>query len=164
MSYVKFVVPIGENCFCDCRDIMSCITLSSNIEGIASKGKFRVVSEEVVEEVIKMFGCIFACADLLGSIVVGKACSDWLIDAHDVSFRVPAPCVLCCFQVTRLSFDIDWSDFVEASELAGGSRSTLQPDDQRYGFILPRESISLPEGIVYGCHAIIEIPIDIFVA
>ena len=49
---------------------MSGITLPSNIKGVLSKAKFRVVSEEVEEEIIKMTGRLSAGVDLFRIIIV----------------------------------------------------------------------------------------------
>lgn len=127
---------------------MSSVTLSSNIKGVVLKIEFGVVGKEVVEEVDEVTGGIARVVDPIRVIVVGEPDTDRLVDAHDMSVDVPRPWILSDSEAVVLALDVDGSDQVEASELAGCSGSSLEPDDKGDGLVLPGEGVALPERVV----------------
>jgi hypothetical protein len=81
-----------------------------------------------------------------------------------MSKEIPTPRIFSGFEAALLPFDIDWTNFVEASELTGSPRSSLQPDNQRNRLIFNGEVEALPKGVIHRGRAFGIIPIDIFVA
>ena len=115
---------------------MACVALARQIDGIFLQVP-RVVLEEVGQEVYEMIGRLWRVVNNWVSVVGRKSDPDWLIQAHQMSEMVPSPHVLDRFVGTVQVLNINWAHFVEASELRGSSRPPLQPDNERYGVVLP---------------------------
>lgn len=97
-----------------------------------------------------MFSSSAGVVDLISSIIVGKSNSDWLINTHEVTKEVPRPRIFDSLDISFGAFSVDRSNFVEASELAGSSGSSLEPDDEWYRLVFPGQGESLPKRIVDG--------------
>ena len=64
--------------------------------------------------------------------------------------EVPGPGVLDCLNTVLGALGVDRANLVEAAELTGPTRSSLQPYDEGDFLVLPGEGKPLPEGVVDG--------------
>ena len=90
--------------------------------------------------------------------------SDGLINTEQMAEMVPTPWGFNELVGAININNMNWPDFFKASKLTWSSRTTLNPDDKRYGMILPAEIGALPKGVVDGGSFIRIVPIDVFVA
>jgi hypothetical protein len=81
-----------------------------------------------------------------------------------VAEEVPGPWVLGGLEAAILALDVERTHLVEAAELTGRARSSLQPDDQWNLLVLDGGIEGGPEGVVDGCRSLRIIPIDILIA
>jgi hypothetical protein len=116
---------------------MSCIAFSSQIERVLAEAEIGIVFKEIAKELDEVGGSISCVVYSIATIVVGKAYSHRLINAHKMAIEVPSPRVLSSFEVPFLAFDCDGAYLIEATELAGRPWASLQPDDQWNGLVVP---------------------------
>lgn len=141
---------------------MTCVTLACNVKWVLAQIP-RVVLEKVYQEIHEVIGCLWSVIDHL-IVVDRKSNSDRLINTHQVTKMIPVPHALNGFIVAFMVNDMHRPYLLKAPKLTGPSRSSLQPNNNRYGMIRPGQIIPLPERIVHGRGLVRIVPINIFVA